>query len=38
MASQQKAAAAIKEGKDKDEIIPVEVKMKKDTFLLFKPF
>ena len=33
LASQQKAAAAIKAGKFKDEIVPVEVKQKKKTFL-----
>ncbi len=32
-ASQQKAAAAIKEGRFKDEIVPVEVKKKKETIL-----
>ena len=33
LASQQKAVAAIKAGKFKDEIVPVEVKQKKKTFL-----
>ena len=34
LASQQKAVAAIKAGKFKDEIVPVEVKQKKKTFLI----
>lgn len=33
LASQTKAVAAIKAGKFKDEIVPVEVKMKKKTFM-----
>ena len=33
--SQQKASAAIEEGKFKDEIVPVEVKQKKQTIRLF---
>ena len=34
LASQQKAAAAIANGRFKDEIVPIEVKKKKETVIL----